>query len=67
MNNNKTAAGFLALLALGLTAGLILFSKKNRGTSKNLLKKSRQLGSELKGKFSEFVDHVSDKIQGVLK
>jgi len=60
-------AGFLALLGLGLTAGLILFSKKNSRTGKNLLKKSSRLGSELKGKFGEFVDHISDKIQGVLK
>jgi hypothetical protein len=67
MQNKKMAAGLLALLGLSLTAGLILFSKKNSRTSKNLLKKSRQIGSEIKGKFSEFVDHVSDKMQGVLK
>ncbi len=61
------AAGLLALLGVGLTAGLIFFSKKNTRSGKSLLKKSRQVASELKGKFSEFVDQVSDKMQGVLK
>jgi hypothetical protein len=67
MDNKKMAAGLLALLGLGVATGLLFFSKKNTRSGKNLLKKSRQVASELKGKFSEFVDQVSDKMQGVLK
>jgi hypothetical protein len=67
MNNKKMAAALLTLVGLGITASLIFYSKKNSRNGKNLLKKSRRIGSELKGKFSEFVDQLSDKMQGVLK
>jgi hypothetical protein len=67
MDNKKMTAGLLAILGLGVAAGLIFFSKKNTRSGKNLLKKSRRVATELKGKFSEFVDQVSDKMQGVLK
>jgi len=61
------AAGILTLLGLGIGVGLILYSKKFNGAPDRLLKKSKRLSRDLKGKFSEFVDQVTDKMQGVLK
>ena len=61
------AAGILTLVGLGIGVGLILCSKKFSGVPDTLLKKSKRLSRDLKGKFSEFVDQVTDKMQGVLK
>jgi uncharacterized protein YoxC len=67
MNNKKVAAGILTILGAGLAISLLLSSKKGRQTSKNLLKKGNRFAEDLKGKFSEFVDQLSDRVQGMVK
>jgi gas vesicle protein len=67
MNNRKMAAGILTIVGAAIAVALILSSKKGRNTGKNLLKKGDRLKEDLKGKFNDFVDRVSDKVQGVLK
>jgi hypothetical protein len=67
MNNRKMAAGILTILGVGIAISLILSSKKGRQTGRNFLKKGTRLTEDLKGKFIEFVDQVSDKVQGMVK
>ena len=67
MDNRKTAAGLLAIIGMGIAVSLILFSKKETRTGKIFMKKTKQLTEDLKGKFGELVDQVSDKMRGVLK
>ena len=61
------AAGILTVLGAGILISLLLSSKKGRQTGKNLLNKGNRFAEGLKGKFSEFIDQMSDKVQGRLK
>lgn len=61
------AAGILTIVGAAIAVALILSTKKGRSAGKNLLKKGDRLSEDLKGKFNDFVDRVSDKVQGVLK
>jgi gas vesicle protein len=67
MTNKKIVAGILTGIAAGVTIALILNTKKGRETGKDLLKKGNRLTDDLKGKFSEFIDQVQGKVQGILK
>ena len=67
MQNKKMTAGIIALLGIGVTLGLLAFSKKNNRTGGVLFKKTKDLTTGLKGKFGEFVDQLAVKMQGVLK
>jgi gas vesicle protein len=67
MTNRKIVAGVLTGIAAGVTIALILNTKKGRETGKDLLKKGNRLTDDLKGRFSEFIDHVQGKVQGILK
>ncbi len=67
MTNKKIVAGILTGVAAGVVVSLILSTKKGRETGKKLLKSGNTLKEDLKGKFSEFVDQVQDKFQGILK
>ena len=67
MTNRKIVAGVLTGLAAGAVISLIVSSKKNYSFSRKMIKKGNNLAEDLKGKFSEFVDRVEDKFQGILK
>jgi hypothetical protein len=67
MNNNKTAAGVLTLLAFGIAVSFLLASKKYDKPGRNFLKRTKRLTSDLKEKFGTFVDELSEKMQGGLK
>ena len=67
MTNKKIVAGILTGVAAGVVISLVLSTKKGRETGKKLLKGGNSLKEDLKGKFSEFVDQVQDKFQGILK
>jgi uncharacterized protein YxeA len=60
MENKKMVAGIFTLLGLGIVVSLIIASNKNNGRGKSFLKKSKRLASDLKGKFVEFVDQLSE-------
>ena len=67
MTTKKLIAGILTGLAAGAVIGLLVSSKKNRSLGRKLVKKGNLLADDLKGKFSEFIDRVEDKFQGILK
>jgi gas vesicle protein len=67
MDNRKIVAGVLTGIAAGVTLAIILNTKNGRETSRKLLKKGNRLTDDLKGKFSEFVDQLQGKVQGILK
>ena len=67
MTNKKLVAGILAGLAAGAMISLIISSSKKGSFSKKLMKRGNNLADDLKGKFSEFVDRMEDKFQGILK
>jgi hypothetical protein len=67
MNNRKMAAFLLTVVGAGIAVALILSTQKGRNKGKDLLKKGDRLTEDLKGKFNEFVDRVSEKVQGILK
>jgi hypothetical protein len=67
MDNKKLAAGIFTLLGIGIAVSLIIASKKGNRMGKDFLKKTKRLGQDLKGKFGEFVDELSEKMQGGLK
>jgi gas vesicle protein len=67
MTNKKIVAGILTGVAAGVVISMILSTKKGRETSGKLLKRGNNLKEDLKGKFSEFVDQVQGKLQGILK
>jgi gas vesicle protein len=67
MNKKKWIAGILTGLAAGAVLSLLVSSKKNRQFGKKLVNKGNDLAEDLKGKFSEFIDRVEDKFQGILK
>lgn len=67
MTSRKLIAGVLTGLAAGAVISLLVSSKRNRSWSRKLVKKGNNLADDLKGKFSEFVDRLEDKFQGILK
>jgi gas vesicle protein len=67
MTNKKIVAGLLTGLAAGVVLTLVLSSKKGQENSKKLLKGSRNLKEDLKGKFNDFIDQVQDKVHAALK
>lgn len=67
MNSKKLIAGILTGLAAGAMISLLMSSKKKRSFSKKWVRKGNDLADDLKGKFSEFVDRMEDKFQGILK
>ena len=67
MANNKVVAGILTGLAAGAVVSLILSTKKGRKAGREVLNKTSRLSDDLKGKFNEFVDQMSNKVQGILK
>jgi len=67
MANNKVVAGILTGLAAGAVVSLLLSTKKGRKAGREVLNKTSRLSEDLKGKFNEFVDQMSSKVQGILK
>jgi gas vesicle protein len=67
MDNRKIVAGVLTAIAAGAAVSLILSTKKGKQAGRKLLKRTGDLSSELKGKFSDFVDSMQGKVQGILK
>jgi hypothetical protein len=61
------AAVLLTVVGAGIAVALVLSTQKGRNKGKDLLKKGDRLTEDLKGKFNEFIDRVSDKVQGILK
>lgn len=60
MSTQKVMAGILAGLAVGALFGVLTASEKGEVTRKNILKMGDDYSSDLKAKFNEFIDNLSD-------
>jgi gas vesicle protein len=62
MNSGKVLLGVLAGIAVGAVAGILLAPDKGSDTRKKLTKKSNDYVDELKNKFSEFIESITETI-----
>jgi hypothetical protein len=67
MTSKKIVAGILTGIAAGVVISLVLSSKKGRDAGKRVLKGGASLKEDLKGKFNDFIDHLQDKVHGIIK
>jgi gas vesicle protein len=67
MTNKKIVAGILTGIATGVMISLVLSTKKGQQTGKAFLKKGNRITDDLKGRFSDFIDGIQDKVHGILK
>lgn len=65
MSSGKVLLGVLAGVAAGALLGILFAPEKGSVTRKKILDKGEDYADALKNKFNEFVDHVSDKFEGV--
>ena len=65
MKNSKLIAGILLGAAAGAVAGLLLAPEKGTETRKKIGRKGSDLQSTIKDKFSELVDSVVGRFEGI--
>mgnify|MGYP003598235005 CR=1 FL=1 len=63
MSTGKVVLGVLVGLAAGAALGILFAPDKGSETRKKIAKKGEDLVDELKEKFGEFVDSVTDKVE----
>ncbi len=66
MNSSKIALGVLGGIAAGAIAGLLLAPDKGSKTRKKIVDKSKDFADEMKGKFEDLYENVTDKYQNLL-
>jgi gas vesicle protein len=66
MSSGKVLLGILAGAAAGAMLGILFAPEKGATTRKKILSKGEDYADELKEKFGEFVDTVSDKYESVV-
>jgi hypothetical protein len=67
MSNKKLAAGVIAAILAGVFLSELMSSKKVKKTGRTLYKKGEEISENLKGRFSDFVDHLQVRAKGILK
>ena len=65
MTTGKVVLGVLAGVAAGALLGILFAPEKGSGTRKSILKKKDEITDELKEKFDEFIESVSEKYEKV--
>ena len=65
MSNSKAALGFLAGAAAGAILGILFAPEKGADTRQKLSKKTGDIGDSLKTTFSDFIDGLTSKYEGV--
>ena len=63
MSTGKVVLGVLVGLAAGAALGILFAPDKGSETRKKIAKKGEDLVDELKEKFGEFVDSVTEKVE----
>ncbi len=67
MNSSKLLIGILSGLAAGAIAGIVLAPEKGSKTRKKITDKSKCFADEMKGKFEELCENVTDKYENLLQ
>jgi len=67
MSKSKVILGALAGLAVGAIAGILFAPKKGSKTRKQIMNKGEDFMDELKSKFDEVYDTLSDKLESTIK
>lgn len=67
MSTGKVVLGTLAGLAIGAIAGILFAPEKGSTTRKQILDKGDDYAGELKSKFDEFCDSITDKFESTKK
>ena len=65
MSSGKVLLGVLAGVAAGALLGILLAPEIGSDTRKKISKKREGYTDALKGKFNDFLDHVSEKFEEV--
>jgi gas vesicle protein len=65
MSSGKVLLGLLAGVAAGALLGVLFAPEKGSVTRKKIVKKGEDYAEDLKGKFNEFLDSISEKFEKV--
>ncbi len=63
MSTGKMIIGVMSGLAAGAAMGILFAPDKGSATRKKITKKGEDYADALKGKFNEFIDEISDKME----
>jgi len=67
MNSSKVLLGVLGGVAVGAIAGILLAPDKGSKTRKKIMDKSKGFADDVKGKFEELYEDVTDKYDTLLQ
>lgn len=66
MNSSKVLLGVLGGLAAGAIAGILFAPAKGSKTRRRIMKKGKNYSDDLKNKFEELYENVTDKYESIL-
>jgi gas vesicle protein len=66
MNSSKVLLGILSGLTVGAIAGILLAPDKGSKTRKKIMEKSKGFADDMKGKFEDLYENVTDKYDTLL-
>jgi len=67
MDTGKVLLGLLAGMAAGAVLGVLFAPDKGVRTRKKICREGEELTDDLKEKFDEFIDNITDKFEKVKK
>jgi gas vesicle protein len=67
MSKGNVVIGALAGIAVGALLGVLFAPDKGTETRRKISSKSKETAEELKDKFNEFVDTISEKVEKMKK
>jgi gas vesicle protein len=67
MSSGKLLLGVLAGLTAGALAGILFAPAKGSKTRRRIVKRGEDYAEDLKDKFNEFVEHITEKFEQVKK
>lgn len=67
MNSSKIVLGVLGGIAAGAIAGILLAPDKGSKTRKKVFSKGKGFADDIKGKFEDLYENVTDKYDNILQ